>query len=173
MGADGFAPRADGFPPLFSFLRLGRPLLSILEFFGEENFFLFRAVELPAKIIDLRLQIGGLRTIASRAPNSGSIRVVPRFFHALLQRNDFLLTSVQFGLQIRFFFLDLRQLCFRFCRSIFCFNDFCLLFGSGRFIGRSILFRVRLTALGRIARGLCIRGIRAKRSCFLDILPNT
>src|SRR5207253_10069289 len=48
---------ADSFPAFLSFLRLIGAILDGLLFFGKKRRFFFRAVQLAAKIIDVRLQI--------------------------------------------------------------------------------------------------------------------
>src|SRR4029077_3294775 len=52
---------ADSFPPCLSFFRLICAILDVLELFRQESLFFFRAVQLTAKIINLRLQIRGRR----------------------------------------------------------------------------------------------------------------
>ena len=140
-----------------------------MNFFGEESFFFFRAVELTAEIIDLRLQLGGLRPLGRRTASNWRISVLTRFYCGFLQRSNLLLIGIQLRLQIGFLFLNLRQVCFGFCRAIFCFSDFALLFCSGCVTRLRIQCLLRMTALSCIARDLRIRGIRAERFHFLDI----
>src|SRR5438552_2448079 len=104
MGTDSFPLEAAGFAPFFRFLWLTRALLTTLDFFGEERFFLFRAVKLTAEIIDLRLQIAGLRPLGRRTASNWRIRVLTRFC-GFLQRSNLLLIGIQLRLQIGFLFL--------------------------------------------------------------------
>ena len=103
---DAFARNTHSFASLFPFFRLRAVLLGDLDFFGKESFFFLRAIELATEIIDLRSQISGLCTFGWR-PGDGAIRIL-RFFCALLQRSDLLLTCIQPGLQISVLFLNLR-----------------------------------------------------------------
>src|SRR5213592_4027732 len=94
MGTDSFPLEAAGFAPFFRFLWLTRTLLATLDFFGEERFFLFRAIKLTAEVIYFRLQISGLRTLGGRTASDGRISVLPRFFYALLEGGDLLLIGI-------------------------------------------------------------------------------